>query len=72
MYSEDSKQQIQKIERENFRKLKKQENKNKIIPVTDDILHISDFTIKKFSHSGDSGDLYLATNKRNSNVKYFL
>ena len=31
MYSEDSKQQIQKIERENFRKLKKQENKKRII-----------------------------------------
>ena len=72
MYSEDSQKQIQKIERENFRNLKKQENKKKIIPVTDDILYMSDFTIKKFSHSGDSGDLYLATSKHNSNKKYIL
>lgn len=72
MYSKKEENQIRKFERESFRKLKEQENKNKKFPVHEDILYISDFTLEKFSNFGDSGDLYLATNKHNPNEKYIL
>lgn len=60
------------FERNSFRELKEIERKNKSIPISDDILYISNFTLKKFSDSGDSGNLYLATNKYNNNEKYIL
>lgn len=72
MYSKKEENQIRKFERESFRKLKEQENKNKKFPVHEDILYISDFTLEKFSNFGDSGDLYLATNKHNPDEKYIL
>ena len=51
MYLKKEENQIRKLERESFRKLKKQENGNKKIPVSDDILYISDFTLQKFTNS---------------------
>lgn len=72
MYSKKEENQIRQFERESFRKLKEQENKNKEIPLSDDILYISNFTLEKFPNSGDSGDLYLATSKYNLNEKYIL
>ena len=72
MYSKKDENQIRKFERNSFRKLKKEENKNKDVPISNDILYISDFILEKFSNSGDSGDLYLATNKHNFNEKYIL
>lgn len=72
MYSKKEENQIREFERESFRKLKTQENGNKEIPVSDDILYISDFTLEKFSNSGDSGDLYLATSKHNPSEKFIL
>ncbi len=72
MYSKKEENQIRKLERDSFRKLKKEENKNKNVPISDDILYISDFILEKFPNSGDSGDLYLATNKHNNNEKYIL
>ena len=35
-------------------------------------MYTSDFTFEKFSNSGDSGDLYLATNKYDCNDKYII
>ena len=49
MYSKNEEKQIRNFERESFRKLKKEENKNKNIPVSDDILYTSDFNLEKFS-----------------------
>lgn len=72
MYSKFAQKQIITFERESFQKLKENENKNRSIPISDDILYISNFTLEKFPNSGDSGDLYLATNKRNPNEKYIL
>ena len=71
MYSKKDENKIRNLERENFRKLKNEENKNRNIPLSDDILYISDFNLKKFFNSGDSGNLYLAINKYN-NEKYIL
>lgn len=72
MYSKKEENKIRNLERDSFRKLKQEENKNKNVPISDDILYISDFTLEKFANSGDSGDLYLATNKHNHNEKYML
>lgn len=72
MYSKKEKTQIKNFERDSFRNLKELENKNRNIPTSDDILYISNFTLEKFSNFGDSGDLYLATNKHNHNEKYIL
>lgn len=72
MYSKKEENQVRKFERDGFRKLKEYENNNKNVPMSDDILYISDFDLKKFPNSGDSGDLYLATNKHNYNEKYIL
>ena len=72
MYSKKEIKQISKLERENLRKLKSKENVNRDIPISDDILYISDFTLEKYDHLGDSGNLYLATNKQNQNEKYIL
>lgn len=72
MYSKNEENQIREYERNSFRQLKEQENKNRIIPISDDILYISDFTLERFANFGDSGDLYLATNKHNHNEKYIL
>ena len=71
MYSKKDENKIRNLERENFHKLKNEENKNRNIPLSDDILYISDFNLKKFFNSGDSGNLYLAINKYN-NEKYIL
>ena len=72
MYSKKEINEIMNFERNSFRELKEIERKNKSIPISDDILYISNFTLKKFSDSGDSGNLYLATNKYNNNEKYIL
>lgn len=72
MYSKKDENQIRNLERNSFRKLKKEENKNKNVPISNDILYISDFILERFPNSGDSGDLYLATNKHNLNEKYIL
>ena len=77
MYSEEEKEQISKLDRNNFRKLKQKENKGKVIPVSDDILYISNFNLEVFFYNdkkkyGDSGKLYLATNKYNHKEKYIL
>lgn len=72
MYLKKEKNQISSFERDSFRKLKEQENKNRNILVSEDILYISDFTLEKFSNSGDSGDLYLATSKYSNSEKYIL
>lgn len=72
MYSKKEENQIRKLERDGFRKLKKEENKNINVPKSDDILYMSDFILERFPNSGDSGDLYLATNKCNHNEKYIL
>lgn len=72
MYSEEEKKVIKEFERKSFRKLKEKENKNKDFSISDDILFISDFNLKIFPNSGDSGNLFLATNKYNSNEKYIL
>ncbi len=63
---------IKIYERNGFCELKKEENKNRNVPISDDILYISDFTLEKFPNNGDSGDLYLATNKYNHSEKYIL
>ena len=72
MYSKKDENQIRNLERDSFRKLKKEENKNKNVPISDDILYISDFILERFPNSGDSGDLYLATSKHNPKEKYIL
>lgn len=72
MYSKKEQNQIRNFERDNFSKLKQEENKNRNIPISDDILYISNFKLEKFTHYGDSGALYLATNKHNYNEKYIL
>lgn len=72
MNTKNVEDQIKKSEREGFIKLKEEENKNKNFPISDDILYISDFTLEKFDKLGDSGNLYLAINKYNSNEKYIL
>ena len=48
MYSKKDENKIRNLERENFHKLKNEENKNRNIPLSDDILYISDFNLKKF------------------------
>ena len=48
MYSKKDENKIRNLERENFRKLKNEENKNRNIPLSDYILYISDFNLKKF------------------------
>lgn len=63
---------IRNLERDSFCKLKKEENKNRRVPSSKDILYISDFTLKKYSNNGDSGELYLATNKKNKEEKYII
>lgn len=72
MYSEISNTKIRTNERNSFRKIKEIENRNKTIPKSDDILFTDDFTFKKFFHNGDSGELFLATNKHNKNEKYII
>lgn len=72
MYSKYNQKRIIDFERKSFRELKETENKNRNVVISDDILYISNFTLEKFSNSGDSGDLYLATNKRDHNEKYIL
>ena len=72
MYSKKDENKIRNLERENFHKLKNEENKNRNIPLSDDILYISDFNLKKFFNSRDSGNLYLAINKYNNiNIREF-
>ena len=72
MYSKKDENKIRNLERENFHKLKNEENKNRNIPLSDDILYISDFNLKKIFNSRDSGNLYLAINKYNNiNIREF-
>lgn len=66
------KDQIRKFERNGFQELKKKENRYRKMPISDDILYSSDFTLEIFENSGDSGKLYLATSKHNPNEKYIL
>lgn len=63
---------IRNIERKSFQEWKLEENKNRSIPISPDILYISDFTLEKYANGGDSGDLYLAVNKHNPLEKYVL
>jgi len=72
MYSKYAKSQIRNYERSSFRELKEKENKDRIIPISEDILYTSDFTLEKFSSSGDSGELFLATNKKNHDERYII
>lgn len=72
MYSQKRETQIRNYERTSFQKLKEEENKNREFSISDDILYTSDFTLEKFSNSGDSGDLLLATNKHDHNEKYIV
>ena len=68
----EEKKIIRQYERDSFYILKEQENANRGIIVSNDILCISDFTIQKYFDDGDSGLLYLATNKYNYTQKYIL
>lgn len=72
MYSDKDKIEIRNYEREAFRTLKKLENKEKKIPSSKDILYMNDFILEEFESDGDSGKLYLATNKYNHAEKYIL
>lgn len=72
MYSKNEEKKIREFERESFRILKNKENRNRSILISDDILYIIDFNLEKFPNSGDSGNLYLATNKYNNKEKYIL
>ena len=66
---------IRNNERELFASLKEKENYEKEIITSDDILYTSDFTIEKYSitnKEGDSGSLFLATNKKDKSDKYIL
>lgn len=72
MYSEKETLQIGNFEREQFRKLKGEENKNRPKIKSDDILFISDFILEPFLNNGDSGQLFLATHKRNPEEKYII
>ena len=68
----NTEEDIKKFQREEFKKLKKEENKNREIPTSNDILYISDFEIEKYSNLGDSGELLLATSKHNKEEKYII
>ncbi|MCM1052986.1 MAG: hypothetical protein NC483_03330 [Ruminococcus sp.] len=72
MNSEEMETKIKVYERENFRILKKIENKNRKQPISEDILYTSDFLFEEFVNSGDSGSLLLATNKTNSDDQYII
>lgn len=39
---------------------------------SEDILYVSDYILENFSNHGDSGELYLATNKKDPSEKYIL
>lgn len=39
---------------------------------SEDILYVSDYILENFSNHGDSGELYLATNKKDQSEKYIL
>lgn len=72
MYANKKIAYVRNYERISFQELKLEENKNRSIPVSDDILYISDFTLEKYRCGGDSGNLFLATNKHNPLEKYVL
>lgn len=74
MYSAQQKGMIKNIERNNFRELKKRENLNKNFNILSnkDILDTKNFTFQKFNHLGDSGNLQIATNKKNKEERYIV
>ena len=72
MYSKRNEDIIRNRERNNFAILKEKENYGRKFIDSDDILYTNSFHLEKYSNSGDSGDLLLATNKLNSDKKYIL
>lgn len=64
--------ELRRNEKEKFRCLKLEENKNKDFIVSDDLLYTSDFRFEFFSDLGDSGELLIATNRNDSNDKYII
>lgn len=73
MYNEIDQEQIRRYERQCFKELKLEENKNKLnINDNIDILYTKDYILQDYSNNGDSGKLLLAVNKNNNLEKYIV
>lgn len=72
MYSKQQLGYINNQQRRSFKILKKQENENKETLYSEDVLSSRDYMLKEYPNSGDSGSLFLASNKKNKTDKYIL